>query len=90
MCMVLVYEQNLLYSIHWLSIKCIIVNIDTCVIVYIIGYMTEEPNMVFIFVLLSKNFILHVNVCLTQIQFFAKHAQVTVQNECSLNLKGKM
>lgn len=58
--------------------------------ILLVGYMTEEPNTVFIFVLLSKNFILHVNVCLIQIQFFAKHAQVTVQNECSLNLTGKM
>lgn len=47
---------------------------------YIIGYMTEEPNMVFIFVLLSKNFILHVNVCLIDTDTVLwKHAQVTVQ-----------
>lgn len=36
-------------------------------------------SQIFIFVLLSKNFIQHVNVCLTHVQFFAKHAQVTVQ-----------
>lgn len=59
--------------------------------ILLVGYMTEEPNTVFIFVLLSKNFILHVNVCLIDTDtVLSKTCSSYSTNECSLNLTGKM